>query len=178
VSGGLQTFAQFSFLFTALVTVFGWYYVAKQADRREFRKETREHVKALQERGQKVLQSATDYWLSSKVTIAGPAAVALKADVLSLARQVRTINAVGFEIDSSLTAAIRTAATGGDFEKKGRRTSAKDSDRLVDVANAIEDLMLAVDEAFYARFPPMQERRGLKWLPFIGVGLLSSDQST
>ena len=163
---------QFSFVFTAIITVLGWFIVAGQTDRREFRKEVRELVRELRDRLERINQHAAAYWLGTGST-AATAAVSLKAGFLSLSRQIRTLENVGFKLDPGLLAAVRTTATGGDFEKKGRRRVAADKERLVDVASAIEELLLVVDQSFYDMFPPIRSNRIWRFLPLaaaLGIG--------
>jgi len=178
-SGTLTSITQFSFLFTALVTVIGWFIAAQQAERREFRKEVREHIKVTAERAGKVRDSAASYWLEPGAN-EGRFAIALKADVMALARQVQTLGLLGLAIDPDLMAAVRTHSTGGDFEKRERQASLEDELRLLDIAGAIEDLLIEVDSCFYANFPPKND--GVRHfgafrriVPVLGLAALSSD---
>lgn len=79
----------------------------------------------------------------------------------------------GLDFDqATLVSEIRKSATGGEFDKKGRKHSQSDSVTVADTVGAIEDLLLAVDGAFYARFRPSSPGRLWRWIPLLGTLLL------
>jgi len=176
---GLPTptsYAQFSFLFTATVTIIGWFVVARQTDRREYRKEVREQVKEVRDRAVSVRSSAAAYWLNSDKKLAGANSASLKAELLSLSRQVQALRLSGLDFRSEeLMAAARGHATGGDFDKRSRVRSEADEERLADIVGAIEDLILAVDAAFYNKFKPHSSRRWWQFIPLLGTLLIARD---
>lgn len=173
----LSSITQFSFIITSLVTVVGWFFVASMADRREFRKEVREHIKDLRSKCDSVRELTAKYWVESDGKSAAANAAALKAAINSLFRQVRILAEVGLSVDDSLLVAIRQSATGGDFEKKGRRKTGADSLRLLDAGQSLDDLAEAIDKAFYNRFKPVKPRKLKKKFALSGVLLLAQDKN-
>lgn len=171
----LDSITQFSFIFTALVSVIGWFVVGYLADRRELRKEARENINELKSRAQAVRDASKKYWIDSSGTEAAPAACILKADVTSLSRQVLVLDRIGLQVDDMLMVAVRQSATGGDFEQKGRRRKKADIDRLSDTYGAVEDLLSAIDISFHARFSRAKRSNIWRKIPVISVLLLAAD---
>ncbi len=167
-------YLQYSFVLPAALTVLGWFIVARQADRRDYRKEVREHIGDLHEVAGVVRVGATEYWLNSTPKTAAGAAVSLKAEVKRLSRQVTALTAAGLHFEgATLMGEVRKAATGGDFEKAGRKHSPDDVERVTDLIGALEDLLLAVDAAFYAKFKPMTRLRLWRYVPLLGTFALT-----
>lgn len=169
---------QLAFLIPVVITIVGWFVVARQADRREFRKEVREQIKDLRAACDSVREKAAEYWLKSTKTTAAAAAVALKAELKRLARFSAALAAAGLQFESArLLADVRELATGGDFEARDRkRDSDADSERVSDLTGVIEDLLTAVDTAFYEEFGQVKSRRWARWVPIGAPLFLSSDQ--
>lgn len=161
----------------AIITIIGWYVVAKQTEWRELRKEIREHLGDLRESGASVIALATRYWLGGDAPDAPAAAIELKAEVARLARISATLNLSGLAIETAeLVADVREAATGGSFETKNRPIdSDEDSARLGEVASAVEDLLAAADVAYFEHFQRKSAKRFLKLMPLGGTFLLSHD---
>ena len=167
---------QFSFVFTSLVTVIGWFVVGYLADRRDLRKEVRENIAELKLRAQSVRDWSNKYWVETTGKDAAAAACTLKAEIDSLSRQLRVLQRFDFQIDEMLIVYVRQSATGGDFERKGRRRSERDIGTLTDVHGAIEDLLSEIDIAFHDKF---RRKRASIWakLPVIGIFFLASDST-
>ena len=147
------------------------------ADRREFRKEVREHIKDFRTRCDIVRAVAANYWAKSEPKLAAVNAAALKSSINSLFAQVRVLAEVGILVDDTLLVQVRINATGGDFEKKGRRRAETDSLRLLDIGHALDDLTEAVDASFYQRFKPSKPRGVGKFFPILGSLFLVGDRS-
>jgi hypothetical protein len=171
----LGTIQAYSFIITALVTVVGWFIVAKMADARDFRKEVREMVNETKGRAQEVLHAGRRYWLGTEPKSRGTFAVALKSDIMGLATQIRMLEKFGLFIDPNLVADVRRSATGGDFEQKSRRRKAADEVRMIELAGAIQDLSFAIDHAFYESFRPVKHRGWRPWFAILGLVGLSRD---
>lgn len=167
---------QFSFVFTSLVTVIGWFVVGYLADRRDIRKEVRENITELKSRAQSVRDWSKKYWVETAGKEAAAAACTLKAEIDSLSRQLRVLQRFDFQIDEMLIVYVRQSATGGDFERKGRRRSERDIGTLTDVHGAIEDLLSAIDLTFHEKFR-RKRSRGWTKLPFISILFLASDST-
>lgn len=168
----------YSILVPAAITVAGWFIVARQADRREYRKETRERVNELKSVCDDVRLSAVSYWLEATATSRPTEAMKLKAGVKRLSRHAASLEASGLVFESaSMVSAIRKCATGGDFEVKGRRRSPADMDRVEETAALLEDLLLEVDLAFYNHFRRTRPRFA-GWLAGLAVFGLSADTET
>ena len=157
---------QYSFVLTAAVTVVGWFIVAGQADRRERRKEVRENLIELRRRVEAVKDSAFSYWLGEGQA-ATIASITLKSDVLGLSHQAISITKLGIPLDVNLLIDIRKAATGGDFDKRGRRKTKADQLRLQELVGALEGLLIAANESFYRSF-----HKKIR-MPWIFIPLLS-----
>lgn len=172
--GTIDAIARFSFAITAAVTVLGWFIVARQTERREFRKEVRELIRDLRERLRNINKSASGYWLH---TVDDPAicAIALKSDIQGLIKQIAILQEVGIVVDPVMIVRIRTSATGGEFEQVERVPSKLDHARLEGLAHAIEDVIFEVDRAFYHLFPPVKRSRIGRIIPFVGLLGLASD---
>lgn len=170
------TYLQYSFIIPAGLTIAGWFVVAKQADRREFRKEVREQFKELRASIDEVRLRAGAYWLAEDAKLAGPSSIALSSEIKRLGRQARNLESAGLKFDTTRhIIEIRTLATGGDFQSRNRVRTAADEGRIDDLAGALEDLMSAADNAFYAEFHPRRSHRWLRWLPLVGTLLLTKD---
>lgn len=166
----MESLAHFSFAITAAVTIAGWFIVARQTERREFRKEVRDRIADLGEACSSVHRFAADYWISSTPKEAPAAAVALQAEIKRLSRITIVLNGAGLDFDQpKLVSEIRIVATSGDFAKKGRRHNAGDADVVADTVGALEDLLLAVDDAFYSEFRPVRPSTKWRWIPVIGA---------
>lgn len=171
-SDGLSIVAQFSFAITAIITVVGWVYVGRLADKREFRKEIREHIKELKAKAEAVRDASNVYWTARNDPIS---AFKLKAVVDSLSRHLGILRLLDLELDDMLMVHIRQYATGGDFEQKRRRHTAADMDQLTDIHGSIEDLLVAVDRGFYSKFKPATDRKWWQRLPMLPVFFLGAD---
>lgn len=145
--------------------------MARQADRREFRKEVREQIKDLRSTSDQVREKAAEYWLRSNKNTAPAAAVSLKAELQRLARFANALATAGLAFEGArLLRDVRELATGGDFETKNRvRQMAADSERVSDITGAIEDLLASVDEAFYREFGMVKSRKWWRWVPLVGA---------
>ncbi|MCW2361638.1 MULTISPECIES: hypothetical protein [Sphingobium] len=173
---GVVDLPALGFVVTSIVTVVGWFTVAKMTDARDFRKEVRELVSDCRGNILDVIQSARDYWLGNVADDRASHAVSLKANLLALSRQLELLEHVGLAVDTGLLVAVRQAATSGDFEKKGRRKSAADTVRIGELAYCAQDLMSAINLAFYYKYPPpSKSSRWLRWIPFGGIFLMPSD---
>lgn len=166
---------KFSFVVTAIVTIVGWFVVASMTDRREFRKEVREYVKDAKATCEAVQASAHDYWLICDKKSAGASAVVLKAEVGNLARHLQILATLGVATPSEMMADVRRAATGGEFEKKGRVRTPVDQDRMAELAGSIQDLISSIDMAFYQRFKPRTQRQWSRFIPIVGLLFISRD---
>lgn len=162
-------------MFTAFVTIAGWFVVAWMTDRREFRKEVREYVKDAKTTSEAVRKAAHDYWLISDKRTEGASAVTLKAEVGNLARHMQILATLGLSVPSGTMAEVRQAATGGEFEKKGRKRTPEDQQRMADVAGNLQDLVSAIDMAFYQRFQPNVRYRWLRYIPLLGLLVIAHD---
>lgn len=170
------TYLQFSFVVPAGLTVVGWFVVARQADRREFRKEVREQLKELRTSTDEIRTRASAYWLSDDPAVAGPLAIGLSSEVKRLGRYARNLEAAGLNFDSTLYMVdVRRDATGGQFQSRSRIRSADDEDRLDDLSGSLEDLISAADAAFYEEFHPKRRHSWLRWMPLVGTLFLSRD---
>ncbi len=173
----VQGFLQFSFVLPAALTVAGWFVVAAQTERREFRKEVREQIKELRASIDEVRVRAEAYWLVD-ASASGSAAIALVSEVRRLGRYLQNMQSAGLSFDATtLVVDIRRLATGGDFQSSGRIRSAADEDRLMDLSGVLEDALLAVDSAFYERFASKRKAGFHKWLPLFGLLALKSDEN-
>lgn len=169
-------YLQYSFLVPAAITVAGWIVVARQTDRREYRKEVRDQLKDLRTSIDEVRSKVTGYWLEPDVKKAAAAAIALKSELKRLSRLTRTLASAGLDYDhATLVAEVRSLATGGEFESKKRSKTADDAGRIEDVAGALEELLTAVDVAFYAEFKPARASGLWRWFPLLGALLLTKD---
>lgn len=173
----VQGFLQFSFVLPAALTVAGWFVVAAQTERREFRKEVREQIKELRASIDEVRKRAEAYWLADN-TNSGSTAIALATEVKRLGRYLQNMQSAGLSFDATtLVVEIRSLATGGDFQSSERVRSVSDEDRVMDLSGALEDALLAVDSAFYEKFASKRSPGFSKWLPLLGVLALRSDDS-
>lgn len=174
---GAADYLQFSFLVPVGATIAGWFVVARQTDRREFRKEVREQIKELRASTDEVRDRATEYWLRADPKSASVAAVSLKAELKRMARLAQAIASAGLDFQvADRVADVRRLATGGDFETKNRkRNAADDADRITDIVGALEDLLTAVDAAFYTIFKAPRSSKLWRWLPLGGALLLTRD---
>ncbi|WP_147276274.1 hypothetical protein [Sphingomonas aracearum] len=168
----VSPYLQYSFILPAGLTILGWFVVARQTDRREFRKELREQLKELRTSMDEVRLRSAAYWLWEDVKTSGPSAIALSSEVKRLSRYLRNLESAGLRFESTgLIIAIRSLATGGDFQSRSRVRSEADEERLEDLSGAIEDALSRVDNAFYSYFAP-SKRRCLRWLPLGGALLM------
>ena len=153
----MDAIARFSFAITAAITIVGWFIVARQTERREFRKEVRDRIAELTEAATAVEAAAMLYWIQCPAKEASTAALSLTSAVARLSRRALVLKQAGLEFDQPvLLSEIRKAATGGDFGSKGRRRKADDNQKMVDTAGCLEDLLVAVDTAFYTEFRPVR----------------------
>lgn len=167
---------QYTFVVPATATVVGWFVVARQTDRREFRKEVRDHLKELKESIEQVRQRSAAYWLEGDLQKASIAAIGLKSEEQRLGRITRTLVACGLDFDDAARRSeIRQFATGGDFESKSRVRSEADEDRLKDIAGCLEDLLSEVEVSFYRKFKHPRPARWIKWVPFVALLFLTDD---
>ena len=121
---GIQPGAQYAFILPAALTIAGWFVVARQAERREFRKEVRDQIRELREGIDEVKGRATEYWLEGERSKLPALAIALKAELKRLSWLVAGLSQAGLDFDhAQLVVDIRTLATGGDFESKKRKRS-------------------------------------------------------
>lgn len=138
----------------------------------------RDRISDLAKSCQAVEDAALAYWVNSTAKTAGSTAATLTGSINRLSRLAVNVRSAGLEFDQPrLIAAIRQAATGGDFGKKGRRHRASDAQLLSEVAGTLEDLLLDVDTAFYAAFRPIRSRKLARWLPVSATLLLISEKS-
>ncbi|WP_449471976.1 hypothetical protein [Sphingobium chungangianum] len=144
-------------------------------DRREFRKEVREYVKDAKSTCEAVRKAAHEYWLLCNQRAAGAAAVTLKAEVGNLARHIQILTTLGLDIPSDVMADVRQAATGGDFEKKARKRTPDDQGRMADVAGSLQDLVSAIDNAFYRHFQPNRRHQWMRYIPLLSVLFVAKD---
>lgn len=171
-----SAYLQYSFIIPAGLTIAGWFVVARQADRREFRKEVREQLKELRTSTDEIRLRATAYWLADKPKLSGPSAIALSAEVKRLGRYARNLEAAGLTFDTILhMVEVRKLATGGDFQSRARVRTEADEERLDNLSGALEDIMSAADAAFYEEFHPRRSHRWLRWLPIAGTLMLVRD---
>lgn len=157
------------------MTIAGWFVVAWMTDRREFRKEVREYVKDAKATCEAVRKAAHEYWLICDKRTAGAAGVTLKAEVGNLARHIQILATLGVAVSSETMAEVRRAATGGEFEKKNRLRTPEDQQRMADVAGSLQDLVSAIDMAFYQRFQPNTRHRWLRYIPLFGLLFMTRD---
>ena len=170
------SFLQFAFLIPVIFTVIGWIVVSNQNDRRVRRQEIRDQVKELRERCDSAVEAAGIYWCSGVGVERGAAAIKLKAAFPALTRILRTMNAAGLPFDRwDLLADFRQAATGADFEVKGRRRRPSDQEKVLDAARAADDLVETVDDAYFTKFPTRGQRRWLPSMALVSVFGLSGD---
>jgi hypothetical protein len=115
-----------------------------------------------------------EYWILGEPPDSQATAIALRSDVQHLARVAQSLRTAGLEFDQpALVSDVRKAATGGDFDKKGRQRSDADTDRVADLIGGLEELTLAIDIAFYEKFRPPRAVDWLKVLFLIVVILLA-----
>lgn len=138
----------------------------------------REHLKELRDKMEDVRKSAEDYWLPADAKGAAQGAVSLKAELQRLAGVAGALQKLGLEFEASpLLVELRKHATGGDFEKRGRRKNQRaDAERLTDIAGALEDVLTAAEEAFYRRFKPIRPMHFWKRAPVAFLLLLGADR--
>lgn len=163
-----------------VVTIIGWFFIAQQAAKREFRKEVRDRVGELRVAADAADLACEEYWLESVRSKWPRAGVRLKAAIKRLANRVAILEAAGLSFDgATLMAAIRKEATQEPFESaKRRKNSANDSDRVHETSSLIQDLVYEAELAFYRDFPPVTAKKRSRWaLPFAAAGFLSSDSS-
>ena len=171
-----STLLQYTFVIPAGLTILGWFVVARQADRREFRKEVREQLKELRGSIDEVRLRASAYWLCDDVRLAGPLATALSSEVKRLGRYARNLEYAGLKFDTTPhIVEIRSVATGGDFQSLSRVRSTEDEDRLDNLSGVLEDILSAADQAFYEEFHPKRGLRWTRWVPLAGALLLTRD---
>lgn len=161
------TWLQLSFLVPVAATVIGWIVVARQADVRARRQEIRDIIDELRERCDRAVDAADIYWSRGKD--AGErtsAAIRLKASFPGISRILNSAVAAGLEFEKwSLLVEMRQAATGGDFDRKAGRPRASDRDKILDTSLAAEDLIEAVDGAYFAQFPIKRKRSWMSLFP-------------
>lgn len=172
------TWLQFSFLIPVAATVIGWLVVSRQNDIRTRRQEIRAIIDELRSRCERAVEAADAYW-NTHATAAGraSAAIKLKAAFPGMTRILRSAIAAGLDFHEwDLLVNLRQAATGGDFDKKGRRARAADRERILDTSLAAEDLIEAVDAAYFEQFPVLRKRRWIAFVP--GFLALSASKDT
>lgn len=169
----------FAFLLTAVVTVIGWGVVSNQNDRRERRRDIREHITDLEERAIKLHELASKYWLTASASERPACSAALKAEVQAFGRLLRLIQAAGMALDVEQTAEwvadLRSFATGGNFEVKGRRKSKDDAVRVQNVGETLEIILEDVNELYYQKYPV--GRTNFKWSILALPLMTSGDRS-
>ena len=178
-STGVAWWLQFSFLLPVAATVLGWIVVSRQNDVRVRRQEIRDFIDELRERCDNAVQAADTYW-NTKADAAerASAAIKLKAAFPGMTRILKSAAAAGLQFeDWALVVEIRQAATGGTFDQKGRRPRAMDRERILDTALAVEDLIAAVDDAYFRQFPTASRGPWWRFVPLIGAFALNKDTS-
>ncbi len=177
---GMASVAQYAFLISAFLTIIGWFVVANQNDKRERRRDIKEHISELRQRCINIRLHSTEYWLGATGTSRKLSAENLKAEINSLSRLSNTVATAGLKFESGeLVANVRSIATGGKFEVKGRRRSIEDEIRVSDVGIAIEDFLGAIEESYYAQFPIQKPKKWLAvFLPIGAIFTFSSDSQT
>lgn len=135
------------------LTIFGWWIVGRQADRRERRKDIRDLIGETRKRVNNVESAVATYChTSTKDVKSGLLAAQIKAEILALTPLIQSANGAGLKFDRwDLVAALRQQATGGDFETATRQTGV--SERALLVATAATDLTVALDDAYFQAFP-------------------------
>ena len=168
----------YGFLIPVVITIIGWFVVARQAERREFRKEVRDRLIELKECTKCVHESCVLYWLNANRTEAPAAAISLKSDLQRLGMQISILERTGLNFSGdSFVAEIRKMATGGDFESARRRKKPKvDAERVATTVGLLEDLVQRAELAFYETYVPLGNNSYmLRFVPFGGLLMLSKD---
>lgn len=149
-----------------VATVAGWLVVSRQHDLRARRQEIRSLIDELRERCDRAVEAADVYWNTSTTAAERKsAAVKLKAGFPAVTRILNSISAAGLAFEGwEFVVQMRQAATGEEFERKGRRPRSADQEKVLDMSLAAEDLMGAVDQAYFGQFPIRNQRR---WFPFL-----------
>lgn len=168
-----QTLLPFAFLIPVLATMYGWAVLSYQNDKRERRKEIREHLQAAHEKSDAALASAMEYWCTEQGTKRAAAAARLKWELAAVSKSIATAEKAGLaRVGWDKVVDLRFAITGEDFEKKGRRQKAADVDRVSAAAAAADDLFADLDSAYYDQFAIRSPHRWLWVIPLVIVILL------
>ena len=172
-------YGQYAFLITSILTVLGWFVVARQADLRERRTVMREYLKEVQLRCQNVHNFNVEYWIDNDAKTKDAAATNLKFEIQSLARVVRALCAAGASLSyEPLLADIRIGATGGKFEVLGKRITKSEGHAAVhETAFAIEQLLSALDSAYFEQFPIQGQTKIAKFMGALSLLSLSGDKA-
>lgn len=170
---GVGFYLQFTFLLPLFLTIVGWIVVAYQGDLRERRRDIREHIGDARAQCSKIAESAAVYWITfSDRTNRAVAAIELKAEIESLGRTLRVLVEAGLDFDRwDYLSDLRQAATGADFEVKGRKRRDADREKLPEIRAISDDLLAELQQSFYRQNPIHNPLRMLRWVA-IGVVVL------
>jgi hypothetical protein len=176
-ASGVAWWLQFSFAVPVAATVLGWIVLARQNDLRVRRQEIRELIEELRTRCDRAVDAADIYWnTSAKAAERASAAIKLKAAFPGIIRIITSARAAGLAFEAwDLVVEMRQAATGGNFDEKGRRPRAADRERILDISLAAEEVIAAVDAVYFQQFPTRRTRSWLVFLPAIAALGLSRD---
>lgn len=144
------------------LTIFGWFLLAKQADRRERRKDIRDLIDDVRDRLSQIEQRTAEYThakqTDAKVTVL---AAQIKADIQAIPQLINGLIKAGLPFKRwDLLGALRQAATGGDFDTKDRKVG--DSGRMMLVGVAATDLSVSLDDVYFDAFPIKLKNRSRK----------------
>ncbi len=136
-----------------LLVIAGWFFVARDNNKRERRKELRAALSQLTEKIRRCEQDAHEYWMSSAGSERAIAlGIGLKRLLQSIAAERSRLQQeckMGDSTDELI--AYRRAVTGGDFEQQSRQPSSSASERLQEISESAVDLVEKL-EAEFARF--------------------------
>ncbi len=141
--------------FPVIVTIFGWWLVSRQNDRRERRKEVRELVGKAEQRVDMALGLATEFYaLSGKDPRCAELAAKIRYNLGTLDPLRQRLDANGLKCEAlSEIIALKQSLTGGEFESLGREKLPQNSHLLVDAAATGFALIDKFEQAYLQAFP-------------------------
>ena len=136
------------------LVILGWYFVSKDHNRREHRKEIRAVLNQIESSIRHIEETAHQYYLKAgSASDIGSISLKIKRDIKRLSGDLARLHAVCASIEFKPELIVfRSTITGGDFDVKRRAASSSDSTKLGDISSAADELIDILESGFVSRF--------------------------
>jgi hypothetical protein len=142
-------------LLSPTVVAVGWYIVARQADLRERRKDTRDLIKDFEEKLRDALVYWVEYYSNLPTSIESiRSAAQIKATLEEIPVMISRIETAGLvlNVDDEIVA-LRKWLMGYDFESLARDSATIDQERYTFSCMSISNIIAVSERAYFETYP-------------------------